>query len=105
MRSLRHNEIVLYSLDDDVESLFYTFLAILSDGKLTWEKGISLSDLACYKVDAAYYGFRYQLHHVSDEFHHIVLEFRDLLFDGPKRKPVDVDAVINFLSFKANSAS
>ena len=34
-----------HTLDDDIESLFYTFLYVACDGVLKWKKGLGSMDL------------------------------------------------------------
>ena len=90
-----------YTLDDDIESLFYTFVEILSDGVLVWNTGLSSEDLRAYKITSSYTNFEDQIEYTPIESRHLVRGFRDLLFEGAKRKPTDIDTVINFLRSNA----
>ncbi|CAG8503556.1 10779_t:CDS:10 [Paraglomus brasilianum] len=87
----------LYTLDDDVESLFYTVVDILCDGITTWNKGIHAEDIMAHKLVMIYHKFEKQLKYAPLKYYAILEEFRSLLFDKSDRS---IDQVIEFLSAK-----
>ena len=90
-----------YTIDDDVESLFYTLMDILCDGRLIWTKALTVEDVDVHKR-LMIYEFEKQLNYAPEEFHSILSEFHFLFFDSVKRsrKQIDIDTVIEFFDHK-----
>ena len=88
---------LIYTIDDDIEALFYTLVYVASDNNVIWNKGVeeSASNYLALKRHAVVY-FWLQLHHAEVAFHPYLQGFHDLLFDGAGvRKHVDIDRVIS----------
>lgn len=88
-----------HSLDDDIESLFYSTVDILCGNNITWNKGINLEDILAHKVYIMHHHFNKQLKYaLSQSYADILRTFHSLLFVDNKRAEVNIDQVITFLS-------
>ncbi|KAF9197283.1 hypothetical protein BGZ49_002345 [Haplosporangium sp. Z 27] len=87
-----------YTLSDDIESLFYTVVSILCEGRKVWDKGFTDSDVLMAKCFAVTFGFERQLQYAAEEHRAILEKLHDLLFEGSNRKEVAIDQVIDFLT-------
>jgi len=95
----------IYSIDDDIEFLFYSLVHVLYNRQLTWEKGL-VSSLYELKFAVMYGCFDRQLSHACmEKCRPIMQEFHQMLFGMVKRNGITIDEVIESTERKIESCT
>ena len=94
-----------YTVDDEIESIFYAFVSVLCDGRITWDKGDSMHQLLASRFTAMYGYFDHQLEYAQEELHPILSRFHKLLFGNKERKLVDIESIIGFFESEISRCS
>ncbi|CAG8634613.1 9683_t:CDS:2 [Paraglomus occultum] len=100
---LHENKKFTHTFDDDIESLFYTFLYVACDGVLKWKKGLGGMDfVAAMKFYTVYRNFSKQLEYVkNNELLPYLHRFRDIIVSNwTDKMAIDIDAVIRVFDIK-----
>jgi len=74
----------------DIESWFYTFLFIASDGNLLWRHELSHKNLSASKRSTVTMHWNHQMRYCHEGFHRLLEVLRDIMFDSEGRFVVNV---------------
>ncbi|CAB5365871.1 unnamed protein product [Rhizophagus irregularis] len=89
-----------YSVNDEIESLFYVFMYIACDGIVRWRKHSDLSTSVAIKYNVMICPFEFGRHLVKyayGEFHEYLLKFRDIIFpygSDLEKRNISIDEII-----------
>jgi hypothetical protein len=89
-----------YSVNDEIESLFYVFMYIACDGVVRWRKHSDLSTSVAIKYNVMICPFEFERHLVEyayDEFHEYLLKFHNIIFpygSDLEKRDISIDETI-----------